>query len=104
MRNLLFAVAVAAALVIAGLGLAGSESGPNVAAAPHSAPGQRIVGAGYLTPSSINTTCQQDGTVGLVRWLYSLPQGTPTAPTVVQFRPNGCYEMNGSMFLRDFRY
>jgi hypothetical protein len=100
--SLLLAVAVAAAMVIAGLQIAGTQSGPNIAL--RSAPRPRTVGPGYLAPTTINDTCRTDDTVSLVRWLYTLPQGTLGDPTVVQFQPDACYEVDGSMFLRDFHY
>ncbi len=36
-------------------------------------------------------------------WLYSLPVGTPSRPVVVQFTENGCYQVDGSLYLRNFR-
>jgi hypothetical protein len=54
-------------------------------------------------PASINATCATDVTIPLAKWLYSLPSGMPTAPRVVNFG-TGCYLVNGSLFLRGFRY
>jgi alpha-tubulin suppressor-like RCC1 family protein len=43
-----------------------------------------------------------DATQQLFNWLYTLPEGTPTDPVEVQFAPGGCYEIDGSLFLRGF--
>ncbi len=36
-------------------------------------------------------------------WLDSLPKGSPSNPVVVRFQQNGCYLVNGGIFLRNFR-
>jgi Right handed beta helix region len=93
-----------AAIAVASIQIANQTGSSNPGSVVHSAAGQRVVGPGYTPPSFINANCQQDVTGPLAHWLYSLPQGTSTKPTVVQFAPDACYEVNGSMFLRDFRY
>ena len=98
------AVAMVAAIVIASIQIANVTGTSTPGEVVHSAPAQRVVGPGYMPPSSVDATCRKDVTNTLIQWLYSLPQGSATKPTVVQFAPNGCYEVNGSMFLRDFRY
>jgi hypothetical protein len=49
-------------------------------------------------PASINQTCASDDTKALAKWLYSLPR----TGEVVDLS-GGCFLVNGSMFLRDFR-
>lgn len=62
------------------------------------------VGRSFSPPGTIDSGCESDVTSQLATWLYSLPQGTPGTPTIVRFASHGCYLVNGSLFLRDFRY
>lgn len=61
-----------------------------------------VLTGGIDVPATINDTCAKDVTVPLGAWLYSLPQGTSTRPTTVNFR-SGCYLVSGTLYLRDFR-
>lgn len=51
-------------------------------------------------PPSIADDCSTDVTQSLYDWIDTLPQGTPSAPTEVQFASDGCYLINGMIFLR----
>ncbi len=57
----------------------------------------------FYPPSSINDTCATDDTVALGAWLYSLPKGISGSPTQVNFG-TGCYQIDGTLFLRGFQY
>jgi hypothetical protein len=112
----LLAAMVAFALLIAWVSVGNSNPGTNstAGASPGRAassvikhartPKLSTSGLVHVPPPTISDTCSHDVTVPLVEWLYSLPQGNAQVPTVVQFAPGGCYLVNGSMFLRGFRY
>jgi len=76
---------------------------PMVVFAVHVAPAsaQTPPGAQVFTPpASIAADCSQDVTKALYDWINTLPQGTPDQPTDVQFASNGCYQIDGMLFLR----
>jgi hypothetical protein len=54
----------------------------------------------FTPPANIALDCSQDVTKPLYDWINTLPQGTPSQPTEVQFAPNGCYQIDGMIFLR----
>jgi hypothetical protein len=54
----------------------------------------------FTPPSSIAADCSADVTQPLYDWIYSLPQGTQSSPTEVQFASGACYQIDGMLFLR----
>ena len=54
----------------------------------------------FSPPSSIAADCSADVTRPLYDWINSLPEGTATQPTEVQFASGGCYQVDGMIFLR----
>ena len=68
---------------------------------PEAASAQTVPGAQVFNPpSTIAADCSQDVTKALYDWINTLPEGTPEEPTEVQFASNGCYQIDGMMFLR----
>jgi len=69
--------------------------------------------AAGVTPygtSSANSSCtsqspvdSDDVTKALYDFLNTLPEGTPTSPEEVQFDSDGCYLVNGELYLRDLQ-
>ncbi len=45
-----------------------------------------------------------DGNGLLKNWLATLPQGTTAKPIIVRFVHDGCYLVNGGIYLRNFRH
>ena len=82
------AVAVAAVVVMS----------PVSAGALGLPPGIQVVSP----PASIVTDCSVDVTKPLYDWLNSLPEGTSSAPTEILFASNGCYQIDGMLYLRGF--
>jgi hypothetical protein len=67
----------------------------------------------YQVPTSIADNCSTDVTSALQSWLESLPNGEDAAeygtsvtpsPIVVEFASDGCYLINGSLWLQGWRF
>lgn len=54
----------------------------------------------FTPPITIPADCSVDVTKPLYDWINTLPQGTPSQPTEVQFASGGCYQIDGMIFLR----
>jgi hypothetical protein len=54
----------------------------------------------FTPPSTIASDCSVDVTKPLYDWINTLPQGSSSAPTEVEFRSGGCYQVDGMIFLR----
>jgi Right handed beta helix region len=97
-RFTLIAISVLVAGAGIGIGVALVGNGPATGA-----PKVPVKALGGLSPpASINATCATDDTAAMESWLLSLPNGTPARPTKVTF--SGCYLVNGTLWLRGFRY
>jgi hypothetical protein len=57
----------------------------------------------WAVPATIPSDCSVDVTGPLEQWLTTLPAGSSSAPVVVQFAYNGCYQIDSSLTLRNFR-
>lgn len=57
-------------------------------------------------PISIPSDCtyRTDITTNLINWINSLPQGTSGFPLEIQFVKNGCYRIDGTVYLRGLRH
>jgi len=66
------------------------------AAAVAAPPGTQV----FTPPGTIAADCSQDVTKPLYDWINTLPEGTSSQPTEVQFASNGCYQVDGMVFLR----
>src|SRR3974390_1443601 len=54
----------------------------------------------FTPPATIAANCSVDVTKPLYDWINTLPQGTTSQPTEVQFAAGGCYQVDGMLFLR----
>jgi hypothetical protein len=77
--------------------------GSNVVTAPTKSAGAATSATAVVYPvPAYDTTCAQDDTNSLQSFLDSLPAGSNSSPIVVQFPPNGCYQVDSSLTIRDF--
>jgi len=54
----------------------------------------------FTPPSTIASDCSVDVTKPLYDWINTLPQGTSTSPTEVEFAAGACYQVDGMLYLR----
>lgn len=54
----------------------------------------------FTPPSDIASDCSVDVTVPLYDWINTLPEGTSASPTEVEFAAGGCYQVDGTLYLR----
>lgn len=65
--------------------------------------GALIVSPPTKGANAVAPDCSVDVTTSLRNWLYSLPPGSPGHSVVVRFAKGACYQVDGSIFLRNFR-
>jgi hypothetical protein len=95
-----FSVLVVTALIAGLITVLGS----NVVTAPTKSAGAATSATAlvYQVPA-YDTTCAQDDTGSLQSFLDNLPAGSASSPKVVEFPPNGCYQVDSSLTIRDFQ-
>src|SRR5204863_1802279 len=59
--------------------------------------GPTTAGKVYKVPASIPADCSVDVTQAINDWMASVPNGTAARPSVLAFKPNGCYRVAGSV-------
>ena len=68
-----------------------------VASSAHALAANPAVGTVYKVPASIRHDCSKDVTAELNAFLATVPQGTATNPSIVEFKKDKCYRVDGAI-------